>query len=99
MYFLRGRLPWQSLPAKTKKEKYRKIMEKKRVTPLNKLCKGFPDEMVQYIQYCRGLKFEEKPDYNLCKHFFGNAFAKNEYEMDYNFDWVTISKKSKKQRF
>ncbi len=22
MYFLRGKLPWQSLPAKTKKEKY-----------------------------------------------------------------------------
>lgn len=58
MYFLRGRLPWQSLPAKTKKEKYRKIMEKKKSTPLEQLCKGFPEELAQYILYCRNLKFE-----------------------------------------
>ncbi len=43
MYFLRGRLPWQSLPAKTKKAKYRKIMEKKQETKLDVLCKGFPE--------------------------------------------------------
>jgi hypothetical protein len=64
MYFLRGRLPWQSLPAKTKKAKYRKIMEKKQETKLDVLCKGFPECFPQYIQYCRGLKFEEKPNYN-----------------------------------
>jgi serine/threonine protein kinase len=29
MYFLKGSLPWQGLPAKTKKEKYDRIRDKK----------------------------------------------------------------------
>jgi serine/threonine protein kinase len=29
MYFLRGELPWQGLPARGRDEKYRKIMESK----------------------------------------------------------------------
>jgi serine/threonine protein kinase len=42
VYFLRGELPWQGLKAKTMKEKYEKIMEKKLSTPVDSLCKGFP---------------------------------------------------------
>lgn len=30
-------------------------MNKKIDTPLDNLCKGFPEEMAQYINYCRGL--------------------------------------------
>lgn len=40
-YFLRGNLPWQGLPAKTKDEKYRKIKEKKIETQIDTLCSGF----------------------------------------------------------
>ena len=45
MYFLRGSLPWQGLRANTKKQKYEKIMEKKMTTPIEQLCKSFPQEL------------------------------------------------------
>ena len=42
MYLNTGSLPWQGLKAKTQKEKYQKIMEKKISTSLEELCKDFP---------------------------------------------------------
>jgi len=42
VYFLRKELPWQNLNAKTKKEKIKKIMEKKISIPLEELCKDLP---------------------------------------------------------
>ncbi len=42
-------------------------MEKKLSTPSEVLCKGFPIELAQYLNYCKGLKFEEKPEYNLLR--------------------------------
>jgi hypothetical protein len=45
IYFIRGELPWQGLKAKSKKEKYLKIMEKKiSITP-ESLCKGYPGKL------------------------------------------------------
>lgn len=63
LYFLRGALPWSGLDAKTQEEKYKKICEKKESTPLGELCKGFPKAFEEYLKYCRGLKFDERPDY------------------------------------
>jgi len=64
IYLCRGDLPWQGIRAKTKKEKYQKIMDKKISTRLEDLCKGFPDEFISVIQYARSLQFDEKPDYS-----------------------------------
>jgi hypothetical protein len=49
MYFSRGDLPWQGLRAKTKKEKYQKIMDKKISTSLNELCKNLPGKILELI--------------------------------------------------
>ena len=45
-YFLRGNLPWQGLQAKTKAEKYRRIMETKMATTPETLCKGLPSKFL-----------------------------------------------------
>ncbi|EAR82347.2 casein kinase (macronuclear) [Tetrahymena thermophila SB210] len=98
MYFLRGSLPWQNLKANNKKDKYERIMEKKLSTPVEVLCKSFPDEFVKYLAYCRNLRFDEKPDYNYCQSLFKERFQKEGYEKDSNFDWNKIAKERKSEQ-
>ena len=40
-----------------KKEKYEKIMEKKMSISSEELCRGLPKEFVNYIDYCKKLRF------------------------------------------
>ena len=88
MYFLRGTLPWQGLKAATKKQKYDKISEKKMSTPVEVLCKGHPQEFALYLNYCRGLRFDEAPDYAyLRRELFRRLSKRMNYQYDFQFDW------------
>lgn len=58
------------------------------MTNLEELCKGFPSEFVAYMQYCRTLNFEDKPDYKYIKNLFSNLFKNLGYEYDYKYDWA-----------
>jgi len=64
-------------------------------TPIETLCKGFPNEFVKYISYCRNLRFDEKPDYAFLKSLFKDLFAKNSFENDALFDWVLLENEAK----
>lgn len=90
MYFLRGSLPWQGLKAATKKQKYEKISEKKMVTAIEILCRGFPTEFVTYFQYCRSLRFDDKPDYSYLRKQLRDLFTREAYQWDYVFDWTVL---------
>lgn len=90
MYFLRGSLPWQGLRALTKKTKYEKISEKKITTPTEVLCKSFPIEFAEYFSYCKGLRFDDKPDYGLLKRKFNRLFSLEGFTKDYVFDWTIL---------
>ncbi|KAF8595057.1 kinase-like protein [Ceratobasidium sp. AG-I] len=87
MYFLRGQLPWQGLKAATKKQKYNRIMEKKMTTPADLLCRGFPNEFGIFLNYCRALRFDDKPDYSYLRKLFHDLFVREGYQYDYVFDW------------
>ncbi|XP_019760178.1 casein kinase I isoform X1 [Dendroctonus ponderosae] len=94
MYFNRGCLPWQGLKAATKKQKYEKISEKKMSTPVEVLCKGFPAEFSMYLNYCRGLRFEEPPDYMYLRQLFRILFRTLNHQYDYTFDWTLLKQKT-----
>ncbi|XP_070186297.1 casein kinase I-like isoform X1 [Littorina saxatilis] len=87
MYFLRGSLPWQGLKAATKRQKYERISEKKMSTPIEELCKGFPSEFATYLNFCRSLRFDDKPDYSYLRQLFRNLFHRQGFTYDYVFDW------------
>ncbi|OQS04490.1 casein kinase [Thraustotheca clavata] len=91
MYFIRGSLPWQGLRANTKKQKYEKIMEKKMNTPVDVLCRGFPTEFRAYFEYCRALRFDDKPDYAYLKRLFKELFFRKGYQFDAMFDWTVLN--------
>ncbi|XP_045030742.1 casein kinase I isoform X2 [Daphnia magna] len=88
MYFLRGSLPWQGLKADTLKERYQKIGETKRATPIEALCEGYPEEFATYLRYVRRLDFFERPDYNYLRKLFRDLFDRMGYIDDNEFDWT-----------
>ncbi|CAL8132041.1 unnamed protein product [Orchesella dallaii] len=90
IYFHRGDLPWQGLTAATQKQKFEKVGEKKMSIPVEVLCKGYPTEFAMYLNYCRGLRFEEAPDYTYARQIFRLLFNTCNYEYDGAFDWIVL---------
>jgi casein kinase 1 len=91
IYFLDGKLPWQGLMAKDVKNKYENIKEKKILTKVEDLCKGYPEAFLKYCNYCRRLKFTEKPDYSALRNMFKTLFKELKYEYDYVYDWNLVN--------
>lgn len=87
MYFLRGSLPWSGLDAKSKQEKYQKIMETKEQTPLDDLCDGFPDPFQDYLSYARNLQFMERPNYEKMLGWFRGVRLEQQAKSDHDFQW------------
>lgn len=88
MYFLRGSLPWQGLKADTLKERYQKIGDTKRATPIEVLCENHPEELATYLRYVRRLDFFETPDYEYLRKLFKDLFERKGFIEDGEFDWT-----------
>jgi serine/threonine protein kinase len=93
LYFLRGSLPWQGLPAQNRREKYKRILDVKIVTTPESLCKGFPRQLKDLLRYCRGLKFEETPNYKYIKDRLYEIATENGFTFDNLFDWTINTSK------
>ena len=88
IYFTKGSLPWQGLPAKTKQEKYQKIMEVKCKVPSGELCAQLPIQIKNMLDYAKNLRFDEQPDYNHFRIQLKELFISSHYKYDYIFDWL-----------
>lgn len=56
-------------------------------TPTEVLCRGFPHEFAIYLNYCRSLRFDDKPDYSYLRKLFRDLFIREGFQYDYVFDW------------
>lgn len=64
IHALSGSLPWSGIQADRFQDKLKMICDRKESMPLSELCQGCPEEFQQFLQYCRTLHFEERPDYS-----------------------------------
>ena len=55
---------------------------------------GFPAEFAMYLNYCRGLRFEEAPDYMYLRQLFRILFRTLNHQYDYVFDWTMLKQKA-----
>jgi len=62
---------------------------------VEQLTHGLPEEsaFLDYLVYCRNLRFDEKPDYQYLRRLFKEAMHRNGYEYDYAYDWTASEKK------
>jgi len=87
IYFLRGSLPWQGLRINKKEDRYKKILEKKKIVNSKELCIGLPNQFSDFVDYCRLLKFDEEPNYEFLKGLLIQVMNNNFFEFDYVYDW------------
>ncbi len=89
MYLLRGSLPWQGFQAKTKEERYKKILKKKIDVTSYDLCIGFPNEFERFVEYTRRLEYTEEPKYDFLRELFNKVMKREQYKFDFVYDWTT----------
>ena len=73
------------------------LKTKMKITEEN-LCKGLPDEFIDYMKYVKKLEFEQEPDYKYLYSLFISILSKNETKKNITFFWITTkSNKDKKK--
>ena len=89
IYLMKGSLPWQGMVNSNPKKKYDTIKKIKIEKKLTDLCEGLPKECIQFIQYARDMRFEDKPDYKFLKKLLHKMAKRNGLIMSSSkFDWI-----------
>ena len=85
-FFLWGFLPWQGLENND-------MLECKRTIPTCDLFHELPQEFRAFLEHCRSLSFDGKPDYDHFLALFDNLLSKEVYQGDAAFDWDVAGEK------
>ncbi len=54
-------------------------------------------EFATFLNYCRSLRFEEKPDYDYLRQLMRNLFHRQGFSYDYVFDWNILKEVSRRE--
>ena len=45
---------------------------------------------MDFVNYCRGLKYEAEPDYNYLRSLLQKAFDNAHFVWDFEYDWAVL---------
>ena len=57
---MKKKLPWQGIKGNSYKECYHKLYLMKKYMKIEELCKGLPNEIIEYMNYAKSLQFEKQ---------------------------------------
>lgn len=52
----------------------------------------YPAQFATYLNYCRGLRFEEKPDYAYLRRLFRELYIQEGFKDDNIYDWTPMNR-------
>ena len=81
-FFLEGSLPWRN------EKSWTKTLNMKKEIPPAKMCGSCPIEFIMFLNYSRGLRFDEVPDYDYLRRLFRDLAKKHGIVYDWKFDWL-----------
>merc|ERR1712086_1033439 len=73
--------------AANKKDRNEQILLKKVNTDPEDLCRGFPQELLQYYQVCQKLQYSEQPSYSDLYNIVRGGLDRRQMPYDCVFDW------------
>ena len=62
------------------------------------LCKGLPNEFIDYMKYVKKLEFEQEPDYKYLTDLFRAILSKIEFKKNITFFWIKQKSKEKEKK-
>ena len=91
IFLATGNVPWTKVEKMEMDivKKYIFTYKIKQVISSKKLCQGLPKEMVEYLDYCKKLHFEQDPDYDYLKSLFFNILTSIKQRNDLFFSWIS----------
>lgn len=86
VYMIKGKLPWQIYGKKNTLSKWQKVFVAKTSIRVEELCENCPREFIHIINYCRTIRYEEKPDYDYLKSILSGIRLRNNLQEGY-LEW------------
>ncbi|KAI8825978.1 kinase-like domain-containing protein [Fimicolochytrium jonesii] len=73
---VQGRLPWSNLRAHNPGAGWKKALAMKEQAYISELVSGLPDAFRILLEYARGMKFTDTPDYDMLDKLFADLYEK-----------------------
>ena len=88
VFFLKGKLPWQSPLKMSQKDRKQMVLNLKEKTKVEELCLKLPQAFNIYMRYVKNLSFKEIPNYAYLKGLFMELTKEKKIDLDDNiWDW------------